>query len=197
MPVATGDVDDAGFGVRIGCGLANAQGAEVIEALGEQAGKEPRHVLHDEDGQREGGGNFGKHDFEGSGAAGRDPKHDEFRGQRGGGRQGESRFGRTRGGGRPGLLRKEGEDLGEQLAGEGLDTLADAVLGAGFGDVVGGTAGEGFNGDAGAARGEGAAHDDGDVAVAAADRGENFEAVHAGHLDVEQDEVGVEAVKGG
>ena len=101
------------------------------------------------------------------------------------------------GGGRGLPRRKEGEDFGKQVAGEGFDAFADAILRAGLGDVVGGAAGEGFDGDAGAARGEGAAHDDGDAAIAAADAGEDFEAVHAGHFDVEQDEVGMEALEGG
>jgi len=37
----------------------------------------------------------------------------------------------------------------------------------------------------------------GTPAIAAADGGEDFEAVDAGHFDVEEDEVGVEALEGG
>jgi hypothetical protein len=70
-------------------------------------------------------------------------------------------------------------------------------LGAWFGDVVRGASRQGFDGDARAARSQGTAHDDGDAAIDAANAGENFEAVHAGHLDVEQDEVGVNALEGG
>jgi len=53
MPVAAGDVDDAGLGVRIRSGFADTERAEAVEALGKESGKEARHVLHDEDGQRD------------------------------------------------------------------------------------------------------------------------------------------------
>jgi len=57
-------------------------GGRGVEAFGEQAGKEARHVLHDEDGQREAGGNFGEQEFESSGAAGGGPNDDHLWRQR-------------------------------------------------------------------------------------------------------------------
>ena len=197
MPVAAGDVDNAGFGAIVGRGLTHAERAEAVEAFGKQAGKEARHVLHDEDGQREAGGNFGEDELRGQRAAGGDADDDHL-----GGREAQgARVGRGSGDGMAAdgadVRGEEGEDFGKQVAGEGFNAFADAILGAGLGDVVGGAAGESFDGDAGAARGEGAAHDDGDAAIAAANAGEDLEAVHAGHFDVEQNEVGMEAFEGG
>ena len=72
VPVAAGYGDGSGAD-RIGLGgLTDAKIAAAVEAFCEEARKEFGHVLHDEDGQGEVGGQRGKQEVEGRGAAGGD-----------------------------------------------------------------------------------------------------------------------------
>ena len=88
----------------------------------------------------------------------------------------------------------EGDDFGNEVLGQGLDGCLTGGLTAGLGDVIGGTGGERLERDGGAALGERAAHNYGDSAMESFEFLERAEAVQAGHLHVEQDQVGLERV---
>src|SRR6201997_245644 len=61
-----------------------------------------------------------------------------------------------------------------------------------LGDVVGSSKSESFQGSGGSMFGERAEHDDGNAGVDLAQLANGFEAVHLGHFNVEEDDVGLE-----
>ncbi len=203
-------------------GLADAEVAAAVKALGKEAREELWHVLHDEDGQREVGGQRGEQNIEGGGAAGGDADGDDGRGGRDGlwpigGADGLTKGqdeGRARRAGKDGRagqgLRRWKELIGEALVrawilgsrscARALEGGFAAGLAGGFGHVVGRATGEGFNGDAGAALGERTAHDDRHFVSLPSQFFEGDQSIHDGHLHIEQDQVGViegEAAEGG
>ena len=76
MPVAPGDVDVAGQDRFSGNGLSHREMAPGIEALGKHLSEELRHVLNDENGQREVGRDGREKDVERRGATGRNADQD-------------------------------------------------------------------------------------------------------------------------
>ena len=106
--VAGGEVDGAGQQRRAVDGLDDAQRAEPVEALGELAGEDRRHVLDEEDRHGEGGRQLRQDLGQRLGAAGGGADHQDGgllagAGARGRGARGrDRRSGAGRAGGRPG-----------------------------------------------------------------------------------------------
>ena len=72
VPVAAGDVDGSGAHRLAFDGFATRRWQRPVEALGEEAREELRHVLHDEHRQRKVRGKDGEQDIEGGRTSGGD-----------------------------------------------------------------------------------------------------------------------------
>ena len=194
--VAGSDPDAAGAKLVAVASLDRAPAGANPQPLREQAGEHRRHVLHDHDRQGETRPEAGQHFRQrvGSAGGGADGHHVEAgRAQPpGSDRRQRGNAGRCL----PAVAHRFPEEqrlqLGEEVEADPLLGLFLALGTAGFGDVVGRPRRQGVEGDRGAAGGERAEHDDARVGGGAPDQGERLDAGHVRHLDVEDDEVGLE-----
>ena len=178
-------------------GLGHADAAQAVQALGVAGGEARRHVLGDHD-RGEVGRQAGQHLAGGLGAAGGGAEEDDLLGRqpahrpRGGGLGRGGRRGRG-GQGQRGLA-DLGAGGGADLLGDVGAQLAQAVGHAdlGLGDKVDRAQLQGAQGGLGPALGEGGDHDDGH-GPQPHQAGQEVQAVHLGHLDIEGDDVGGEA----
>jgi hypothetical protein len=192
VPVPGGDEDATGGDDVTVLGLLHAERALAVETLGEHLGEDRRHVLDDDDRDREGRGQQRQQAGQRVRATGgrADGQHVHPLGRRlaagGGGDQGdEARDGR----GRAAQQRAQRLDLGDQLlahAGERRRHAADVGR---LGDVVVGAQRQGVQGGGRAPLGQGAEHDDRQPGVGLAQLAQGAEAVQVRHLDVEGDAV--------
>ena len=197
VPVAARDVDRASGGGHAFLGLADAQRAAAAEALGEQAGKHFRHVLHDENRNRKILRKLGKKHVERRRTArgNADRQHlrlgrhtrEQRRRRRRHGQQGAWRGGS---GGAPFEVGGEGVNPGKQFLRQGAGGRFASTMAGGLGYIVAGPAGQRFDGDGGAMLGERAAHDHRHGVAAGAQLAQGREAVHHRHLHIEQNQVG-------
>ena len=206
VPVAAGDVDGSGSD-RLAFGRPRRrEAAAPIEPLGKEPGEDFRHVLHDEDRQRKvSAGSAGSRTSSAAGPPVETPmathawaKPREVELDAGSGSARPSRKPAAQAWPQRAVAgaSDEGVNFGKQLLSQSAYRRFAAGLAGGLGDIIAGAAGKGFDGDFGAALGERTAHDDRHLVALCAQIAQRDQAIHDRHLDIEQDQVGMDEIRG-
>src|SRR5208337_3337615 len=190
--IAGADKNAAGNEQIAGFGFLNIEGAALIEAPGKHLRKTFRHVLNNDKGGGKIAGNLGEQVLECVGAAGGYADGDHTIGRKRGMRTflgGRNSLGLGLGNGfrSPGAL---GDfNLLNELESDGVEMAGGRILR--LGNEIDGAQCQGFEGSVGAFLGVGAEHDDGKRSVAH-DHAQGFDTVHAGHFEVQGDDIGMQ-----